>query len=240
MAFQSTSLATDNGPQFIAEDFAKRNGIKHVKSAPYHPASNGLAERFIQSLKQSLKASQDDGRSLSQRISSYLLTYHTTKHATTGVPPCKLFMQRDLRTRFNLLQPDCEKSVLDKQSLQKSAHDHRSRAREWTVGERVMARNLRPGPDWIPGTIAEVLGPVTYIIETDEGQRWKRHADQIKSWIAPTPSVEQTAAPGDIDVPPFPEDPNTRLHRQLHLLRVVPSHMKVERSRRQVFQILYL
>ena len=53
-----------------------------------------------------------------------------------------------------------------------------------------MARNLRPGPDWIPGTIAEVLGPVTYIIETDEGQRWKRHADQIKSWIAPTLRVE--------------------------------------------------
>ena len=55
----------------------------------------------------------------------------------------------------------------------------------------------RPGPDWIPGTIAEVLGPVTYIIETDEGQRWKRYADQIKSWIAPTstPSVEQTAEP---------------------------------------------
>ena len=49
-----------------------------------------------------------------------------------------------------------------------------------------MARNLHPGLDWIPGTIAEVFGPVTYIIETDEGQRWKRYADQIKSWIAPT------------------------------------------------------
>jgi hypothetical protein len=48
---------TDNGTQFTSESFeifVKRNGIKHVKSAPYHPASNGLAERFIQSLKQSL------------------------------------------------------------------------------------------------------------------------------------------------------------------------------------------
>ena len=73
-------LVTDNGPQFIAEDFelfTKRNGIKHVRSTPYHPASNGLVERFIQSLKQSLKASHDDGRSLSQRVSTYLLTYTT-------------------------------------------------------------------------------------------------------------------------------------------------------------------
>ena len=37
-------IITDNGPQFIAEEFdkfTKRNGIKHVKSAPFHPVSNG-------------------------------------------------------------------------------------------------------------------------------------------------------------------------------------------------------
>ena len=39
--------------------------------------------------------------------------------------------------------------------------------------------NLRPGPNWIPGTVAEVLGPVTYTIETDAGQSWKRHTDQV-------------------------------------------------------------
>ena len=35
-------LVTDNGPQFVAEEFetfTKRNGIKHVKSAPYHLGS---------------------------------------------------------------------------------------------------------------------------------------------------------------------------------------------------------
>ena len=40
-------LVTDNGPQFISEEFAqfvKENEIKHTRSAPYHPASNGLAE----------------------------------------------------------------------------------------------------------------------------------------------------------------------------------------------------
>ena len=50
---------TDNGPQFVAEDFAmfaKLNGIKHICCTPYHPASNGLAERFVQSLKMALKA----------------------------------------------------------------------------------------------------------------------------------------------------------------------------------------
>lgn len=206
-------VVTDNGPQFVADEFdtfTKRNGIKHVKSAPYHPASNGLAERFIQSLKQSLRASVNDGRSLSQRISTYLLTYRTTAHSTTGVPPCKLFVQRDLRTRFTLLQPDTEKIVVDRQAHQKATHDRHSRQRQWSVGDRVLARNHRPGPDWIPSTVVEVLGPVTYTVETDEGHRWKRHADQIKSWISPPRESDRPQAEpestSDTDLDPLPED----------------------------------
>jgi transposase InsO family protein len=47
-------LVSDNGPQFTAAEFQlflKKNGVKHITSAPYHPATNGLAERFIQTLK---------------------------------------------------------------------------------------------------------------------------------------------------------------------------------------------
>ena len=48
------------------------------------------------------------------------------------------------------------------------------------VGQHVMARNLRPGPDWVPATIVEVQGPVTYLVETDDRQIWKRHLYQLK------------------------------------------------------------
>ena len=87
-------LVTDYGSQFTAtfKVFTEHNGIRHFRSPPYHLASNGLAERFIQSLKQSLKASLNDGHSLVQCVSSYLLSYRTTAHARTGVPPCQLLM----------------------------------------------------------------------------------------------------------------------------------------------------
>ena len=54
---------TDNGPQFTSEKFQKfmlSNGIKHSKTAPYHPQSNGAAERFVQTFKQAMKKMKGD------------------------------------------------------------------------------------------------------------------------------------------------------------------------------------
>ncbi len=73
-------IVSDNGPQLVSEEFAafmRVNRIKHIRSAPYHLASNGLAERFMQSLKTGLKTSVTSGLSLSQRLSNYLLTYRS-------------------------------------------------------------------------------------------------------------------------------------------------------------------
>ena len=47
-----SQIVSDNGPQFVLQEFAsftKSHGIRHVRCDPYHPASNGLAEYFIQS-----------------------------------------------------------------------------------------------------------------------------------------------------------------------------------------------
>ena len=176
-------VVTDNGPQFTSQEFAnfmKLNGIRHTKCAPYHPASNGLVERFNQTFKQALKASLNDGRSLPNRLSSFLLTYRSTANSTTGVSPSTLLMNRNLRTRLDLIKPDLVRKVASKQASQKAKHDVHAKARELFTGQDVMVRNLRDGPKWVPGVIIERTGPVSYLVEMSNGMIWKRHIDQIR------------------------------------------------------------
>ena len=100
-------LVSDNGPQFTSIEFArftKGNGIKHVTSAPYHPSSNGLAERFVQSFKSAMKASKKDEGSVQTKLSNFLLAYRNAAHTTTGESPAKLFIGRTLPSRLDLLK----------------------------------------------------------------------------------------------------------------------------------------
>lgn len=50
-------LVTDNGRTFISTEFQKflkSNNIKSKLTAPYNPATNGQAERFVQTMKNAL------------------------------------------------------------------------------------------------------------------------------------------------------------------------------------------
>jgi len=48
-------IVSDNGPQFVAQDFKnfiRISGMTHVRTSPYYPQSNGKLERFHGTLKQ--------------------------------------------------------------------------------------------------------------------------------------------------------------------------------------------
>ena len=203
-------IVSDNGPQFTSSDFAKflkQNGIKHSRTSPYHLASNGEAERFVRTFKEAMKAGKNDGLILSHRLSSFLLSYRTTPYSTTGVPPCELLMGRHLRTRFDLLKPDLQRTVHNHQTRQKARHDRSAQLRQFNTGQSVMVRNFGSGANWIAGVIVRQEGPVTYVVEVSDGRLWKRHVDHVKECHF-TLDSSTTASDSDIDVD-VPSAPNS-------------------------------
>ena len=88
-------IVSDNGSVFTSFEFqisvARMVSNNYVKCAPYHPTSNGLAERAVQTFKEALKQGnlQD---SLTTQVSRFLFQYRLTPHSTTGISPAELLL----------------------------------------------------------------------------------------------------------------------------------------------------
>ena len=177
-------LVSDNGPQFISDEFREfmaANGVKHILSSPYHPSTNGAAERLVQTMKKAMMASRQDGLPIEQALAVFLFRYRSTPHSTTGVTPSSLFMGRQLRTCLDLLSPDVGGRVRDRQASQKAYHDEHSHARELHVGQSVWAKNFRGGPTWVPARVSDQVGPLSFLVQLSDGGLWRRHIDHLRA-----------------------------------------------------------
>ena len=106
--------------------------------------------------------------------------YRSTPHATTNECPCFLFLNRQIRTRLDLLHPDTETKVSTKQEAQKRYHDTHAHHRELLIGQRVLVRSSPPGLQWVPGTVIQRTGPISYVVKVADSKLWRRHIDHIR------------------------------------------------------------
>ena len=147
--------------------------------APYHPASNGLAERAVRTIKQGLRKMTEG--SLSAQIARFLFQYRNTPHSTTGMIPAELLMGRKLRSRLDLVRPSLQRHVQDKQEQQRRHHDLHAKQHTFVEGEKVYVKNHRAGDPWLPGEIIKATGPVSYTVKRADGNVVRSHQDHIRS-----------------------------------------------------------
>lgn len=197
-------VVTDNGPCFRSDEFAsflKENQINHIRSAPYQPASNGQAERTVQTIKNLLKKVKEDEWKV--ELPRILLTLRTTPNAS-GYSPSELLMGRKIATLLDRLHPANVQSSREAQAVRSSLDI--SATRIFNENDAVLYRVYNiSGQKWASGVILSVEGPRNFIVLTSEGTMERRHLDQLRRRVSP-PAVPSTPTPFPESANPIPYD----------------------------------
>lgn len=189
----ASTVVTDGGPQFKSvefKEFLESNGVHHILTPPYHPASNGLAERAVQTVKDTFlkqmlhDAKYNTKRSLQHRIDSFLFSYRNTPHSMTGLVPSEIMFKFSPKTHLSLLKPHLTSQMEIKQeNILQSANNTR-KPRNFELSENVYVRTVRQEQiNWQPGIVTKVVSPVTYLVKVDGRIRFV-HIDHLRSRAA--------------------------------------------------------
>lgn len=182
-----TTLVTDNGPQFTSELFAtycKSEGIDHVKSPPYHPQSNGQAERFVATIKQFLEKSLSNN---DVELYNFLRIYRATPNdsAPNGMSPAELMFGRRIRIPLTTLLPPIKTSTGVGNTTMETQFNRKHGAKErlFSKGEAVRVR-YTPDKPWQEAQVIEPKGRSVYAILCN-GKVMRAHANQLLRNKAP-------------------------------------------------------
>ena len=205
------TIVTDNGAGFVSqefEEFLRKNGVKYTTSAPYHPASNGLAERAVQIVKKGLK--KEVSGTFSMRLAKVLFTYRITPQSTTSTSPAVLLLGRRPRTRLDLLKPNIAERVERKQEDPKTRHDKKAKSRTFHVGNHVFVKNFGAGNKWLPGQIVKMSGPVSFLVELEDGRCRRCHQDHLRHRVVEDGGPEMSQIMSDDGFAVGPSNRSTR------------------------------
>ncbi|CAB3386220.1 Hypothetical predicted protein [Cloeon dipterum] len=178
---RTKGLAAEEARQFCRRLF-RTHGICDVIVADngpaFSPASNGVAERAVQTVKNFLKKTQQ--QRWEAKLDSFLLGHNATPNVRTGVAPAEYNLGRRPQTILDKIHPSAgllkKKIERDRKAVQAL---RTPRFRE--QNQRVVFRNFAPGgPKWEPGKLKKILGPRRVLIESEQQVLVERHADQVK------------------------------------------------------------
>ena len=163
-------ILTDQGSNFTSQLLTEIYRMLHIhpiRTTPYHPQTDGLVERFNQTLKAMLKkAATDEGKEWDKVIPYLLFAYREAPQSSTGFSPFELLYGRSvrgpldvlrdawqeekcenesvvshlllMRERFEQMSEIVKENLEAAQKLQKRWYDQNARQRQFQPGDQVL------------------------------------------------------------------------------------------------------
>lgn len=189
-------LVSDNAAGFTSSEFSsflQRNGVQHVKTAPYHPSSNSAVERLVQTFKSAMSKNSD--LPLRHRVLNFLFSVRNTPHCSTNYDPSKLFFGRPVRTKLSLALPDPKRFMCISQERQKFNFDrhHSAKPVQFEAGDTVLVSDPIGSNKCKFGKVVNRVGNVNYSINMD-GRIVIKHVDQFIKFHKKSFETEKTVS----------------------------------------------
>lgn len=209
-------LVSDNGPPFSSAEFMKflkNNGCVPLKSPPYHPESNGMAERTVHTIKQALSRLEEQNSRFSKELllQNFLFTYRNSPNST-GMSPNEILFKYKPRTRFELIKPS---NVLSNKILTNKSE---VKVIQYKEGDKVWCKNLSEGKGWTKAVVIKFLSPIRYIIDVNGNQKYYHVSDLRPCLDKPQTQGEKEIRPTVLTPPPviIPPIPGITLEQEIN------------------------
>ena len=171
------TVVSDNGPCYTAEAFSnlmKEYAVNHITSSLHYLQSNGLAEKFVQIVKNLFHKVTDEG----DDIDKYLMIYCNTPLASTSKSPMQMLQQRSARSQLPMSNVARRRlGIVAEQQPRKNQH---LPSHEFHIGQDVLCQSPIT-KRWFPVKIKALCPePRSYQIETPEVITYRRTQNHLK------------------------------------------------------------
>ena len=176
------SIVSDNAQTFASDEFQQfcnDRDIVHLTGAPYHPATNGAAERLIQTFKKALRKSDKPPK---EALLDFLFQFRRTP-TSSGFSPSELLNRRQLRAKIETLVPSPTNLSQAKQT--KIRDSTKKQTHKFQVGDPCYALYFGPrrtkDPRWVPAVVVKSSGSRNFHVRVvPRGPIWRRHLEQLQ------------------------------------------------------------
>lgn len=194
-------IVSDNGPQLVSAEmrqFLAAEGVLHIRTAPFHPQSNGQAERFVDTMKRALIKAEGE-ESLHTALHTFLKTYRTTPNAALpdNATPAAMMFGRSIRTTLSMVKETNDNTTMMRNTDMEQQFNRQHGAvqhQPYHESDRVYVYDYTTPNKrhWVPATVIEKCGSVLYIVRTDDNKVWKRHTNQMRRYDGSSTSLDQS------------------------------------------------
>jgi hypothetical protein len=179
------TIVTDNGPPFTSAallEFYDSCGIRYLTSPPYHPPSNGIAERFVRSFKEGMSKLRSEGKGLDDSLRIFIRQARWSTHSITMSIPAEDFFGREFRSHIALIKPIQLKMGEDTCTCPVDSNGKRAK---YNIGDLVWYQCWDRGIKyrfWKKALVTKPIGHLIYLVKDEaSGTHFKRHRNQLRS-----------------------------------------------------------